>query len=386
MYPNIYLAVDNCFASKRWTAPEDWAKVISAIGLRHIEASADTELDPLYMGRDYLQDWPKAVRAAESRYGVRVANLFSGHGTYSTLGLTHTDPRVRRHMLDNWFKPLIAVAGELGTGMGFYAHAFSQQVLASPALYRDYCQILRDALCELNCYAQQVGCKFLALEQMYSPHQIPWTIHGTRELMQQVTHASGSPFYYTEDVGHHLTRFLMPTEVQLAEVLATGKAAPWLGNREAYALFDAAKAQNDSSDAACQAILQAAAATPYLFSCEEDGDCYAWLRELGCYSPIIHMQQSDGNSSSHNPFTAEKNAAGIICGKKLLTALKESYDRPHEPSLPSRCQNVYLTLEIFSGTAQLPREILENYKATVEYWRQFIPEDGLPLDQLVEQL
>ena len=34
---------------------------------------------------------------------------------------------------------------------------------------------------------------------------------------------------------------------------------------------------------------------PYLFAEAHDGDPYAWLRALGRYSPIIHLQQTDGH-------------------------------------------------------------------------------------------
>lgn len=60
-YPKIYLAIDNCFASKRWTKPEDWMKVISELGLNYIECSADNECDPLYSGTNYLRDWKEEV-------------------------------------------------------------------------------------------------------------------------------------------------------------------------------------------------------------------------------------------------------------------------------------------------------------------------------------
>ena len=50
MYPRIYLAIDNCFASKRWSTPADWMKVISDAGIYYVEASADNECDPLYSG------------------------------------------------------------------------------------------------------------------------------------------------------------------------------------------------------------------------------------------------------------------------------------------------------------------------------------------------
>ena len=81
MYPRIYLAIDNCFASKRWSTPADWMKVISDAGIYYVEASADNECDPLYSGTDFLKDWCSDVRAHSADTGVRIANLYSGHGT-----------------------------------------------------------------------------------------------------------------------------------------------------------------------------------------------------------------------------------------------------------------------------------------------------------------
>ena len=56
----------------------------------------------------------------------------------------------------------------------------------------------------------------------------------------------------------------------------------------------------------------------YLYSGEKDTDIYNWLRELGRFSPIIHLQQTDGNTSSHRPFTSRWNEGGIIFPEKVL--------------------------------------------------------------------
>lgn len=385
MYPKIYLAIDNCFASKRWTAPEDWARVIKQLGVNYIEASADTELDPLYMGKEYLVGWKQRVKAAQQSQGVKVANLFSGHGTYSTLGLSHPEATVRRNMLENWFKPMIATAAELEAGMGFYAHAFPVEGLQSQSRYDEYCKILTDALLELNAYAKKVGCKYLALEQMYTPHQIPWTIEGTKQMMQQLTEGAAYPFFFTEDVGHHLTSYVKPTQVQIKAAVASGKEI-WLGNDNAFAMYDRILEKGSITDAECDALLAAMDETPYMFAEEKDGDCYCWLKEIGCYSPIVHLQQTDGNASAHKPFTAECNAWGKISVKEVLQAIQESYNAPTCPELPAKCSEIYLTLELFSGTAQTVRSILRNYAQTVQYWRQFIPEDGIALDELLAKM
>ena len=104
------------------------------------------------------------------------------------------------------------------------------------------------------------------------------------------------------------------------------------------------------------------------------------------YSPIVHLQQTDGNASAHKPFTADCNRQGKITAKRVLQAIKKSYDVPVCKELPDRCSEIYLTLELFSGTAQTVRSILRNYSETVQYWREFIPEDGIALDVLLEKL
>lgn len=382
MYPKIYLAIDNCFASKRWTRPDEWAKVIAELGVQYIECSADTELDPLYMGPDYLRDWPALVKTAQKECGVKVCNLYSGHGTYSTLGLAHTDQRVRRHLMESWFKPLIRIAADMDAGMGFFAHCFSLSTLADGEKYSKQYNILIDELAELNVYAAEVGCKYLSVEQMYSPNQIPFTIYGAHLLIREVSYRSKLPFYFTEDVGHHCKKYVKPTRKDILDHFNRKDSSIWLGGTETSVLFDNALVEGVMNEEICQRILDDMGCMPWMFSMQEDTDCYEWLRRIGRHSPIIHLQQTDGNSSSHLPFTK----SGIIEGQKVLRALKESYDRPYYLGMPEQCSEVYLTLEIFSGTAQTPREILDNYRASVEYWRQFIPTDGMPLDALVAAL
>ena len=75
MDPKIYLGIDNCFASKRWVRPAEWLKQIRSLGLRYIEASADTECDPLYMGPAFTRDWIMAVQRGCEEMDMVVKNL-----------------------------------------------------------------------------------------------------------------------------------------------------------------------------------------------------------------------------------------------------------------------------------------------------------------------
>ncbi len=375
MYPKIYLAMDNCVFYKRWTRPDEWAKKMAELGVYFIEASADTELDPLYMGGEYLADWVEGVREAEAKYGVKVANLYSGHGTYSTLGLAHTDARVREHILRDWFFPMVETAGKLDCGMGFFTHAFAHEVLQSQTEYLRYVEILTQNLARVNEYAGGVGCGKLGIEQMYTPHQYPWRLEDTREIMKNVTQRSGRDFYFTEDTGHHHTKFMRPTE--MPKGAARGA---WLGSDAAFAMA------KSGGEAAWADIERDMAAHPQLFAKESDGDCYVTLESLGCYSPIVHLQQTNGSVSAHLPFTPEENAKGKINGADILIAIKRSYDAPIEADMPARTDEIYLTLELFSGTTSIMNDVLADCAASVEYWRQYIPRDGMTLDELVGML
>jgi sugar phosphate isomerase/epimerase len=390
--PRIYLAIDNCFASKRWTDPLEWARIVQKLGLRHVEASADNECDPLYADTEYLEDWVRATQSACNETGVRVANLYSGHGTYTTLGLAHPDLRNQERILNLWLKVMIANAAQLGAGLGFFCHAFNEPILQDPLAYAKAEETLYGRLAELADYAQQCGLKTIGLEQMYSPHQIPWTLEGARRLVRELYHRYGRPFYLTVDTGHQVgqRKFLRPTSRQLREALrslrVSGKLERglWLGPDVAYTHFrHAAAAPESQEEFHLQRVEEDMDCYPYLFASVEDGDTYLWLRQFGCYSPIIHLQQTDGNSSSHRAFTEENNQQGIIRAEEVLLAIADSYNRPLEPDMPPRCEEIYLTLEIFSGTADLPTEIIEQLAESVAYWRTYIPEDGLRLGELI---
>ena len=81
---------------------------------------------------------------------------------------------------------------------------------------------------------------------------------------------------------------------------------------------------------------------PHLFAAEQDCDLYGWLEQVGCYSPIVHLQQSNGKSSSHLPFTAACNETGIVHPLKVLQAIARSYTKEPRPGMPRRCAEVYL--------------------------------------------
>lgn len=392
IYPRIYLAIDNCFAAKRWTAPPEWGSIIKNLGLQYIEASADNECDPLYNGPEYFIDWIKEVKETEEELGVKIVNLYSGHGTYSTLGLGHNINKVHDRMLNKWLKSIIKISSYLGAGMGFFCHAFNQKTLQDQQLYDKTLHRLYDDFAYLAKYAADKGLKTISVEQMYTPHQVPWTIEGATDLLKEVYARLSRPFYLTIDVGHQCfqKRYQMPDCDMIKEYLRQRRASKWvgqmwLGPESAYQIFNEALSVSGLQESdEIEKIVHSMNEYPYMFADSKDSNPYNWLSKLGCWSPIIHLQQTDSTVSAHKPFTDEYNRTGIIDGNKVLDEIAKSYRDANRDSMPQVCREIYLTIEVFSGTGAMPIDIINCLQETVKYWRQFVPEDGLSLDKLLE--
>jgi hypothetical protein len=293
---------------------------------------------------------------------------------------------VRTRVVNDWLKVMARIAAQVPAGLGFYLHAFSEALLQDPGAYRSAKAALYQELAGVARFAGQLGPIPIIVEQMYSPHQIPWTIDGTIEYLREVTGAGGYPAYVAVDTGHQTgqRRFLRPSGEAVRRALAGEGLVPYLGPDTAYALFEQARCGAPALRAgAAEAIEAEMGRYPHLFAEQKDCDLYRWLEELGSYAPIIHLQQTNGKSSSHQPFTEANNQAGLVHPRKVLEAIARSYRREELPGLPPRSANVYLTFEIFPHTTDRPRDLLPVLAESVRYWRRWIPEDGLSLSALL---
>jgi hypothetical protein len=378
-YPRIYLAVDNCFATKRWPHPLEWATLLQELEIGFAEANADNDLDPFTTTPEYRQAWIRSVEAAQQETGVSVANLFSGIGTYTTLGLGHTDRRIRDRMLSCWLKPMTQIAASLQAGIGFFCHAFDDATMQSPEAYARAEENLCAALADVAQSAADCGTRAISVEQFGVPHQIPWTLQGTQRLLREVWSRSKQPFYITIDIEHQSSqhKFLRPSHAQLREALDTCRAGGqvtglWLGPRSALGIFRRALALPVREQAAQIRRLQEEMDRHlHLFASSEDGDTRAWLEQFACHSPIIHLKAID---------------AGYIAPPELLRAVAVCYEREADADLPPRCTSIYLTFELFSETVHTRDEIMNRLAACVTCWRQYVPRDGMRLDELIGTL
>ena len=248
---------------------------------------------------------------------------------------------------------------------------------------------LYDVMADLANYAAEIGMDYVGLEQMYSPHQPPWTIEGTVELLREVYRRSGKPFYITADLGHMNGQqyFVKPDEAYVREKIGLArKGTPdrrvWLGTEYAHKLYkDAAQGKVDE-DEAVRAIMADVEAHPNLFCQPIDWSIDAWMRTVGCYSPIVHLQQSDGKSSPHWPFSRDFNAKGVVKAEEVLRALIASYEQEDDPEMPPKSGEVVLTFEPFISTAGNTYDLLDDMKESVAYWRKWVPEDGMKLSEI----
>ncbi|NLD58052.1 MAG: hypothetical protein GX647_00135 [Clostridiales bacterium] len=394
--PKLFLAMDNCFAIKRWITPAQWFPVIKEMGATSIEASTDNEVDPLFLPASYMDDWVAEVKALEKEHGIRVRSFFTGYQTYRTAGLAHPDQRVRTKLVEDWYKPLICKAGQLDADIGFSFHAVCEEELGSPERYWEAIRRSNECFAHLAAFAWEHNRVKLCCEQMYAPYQPPFTIESARRMLKDVYGMGGRPFYIANDVGHMVgqRRFRMPDAGAIAaavgQVRSLGRTRDiWLGPASMYKkVYDQAGRPAGTDEAFSRAAARELRDDfPYMFSFGEgDGDPYAWIRELGAYSPIVHMQQTDGVRSSHAPFTAETNRTGIIAPGKVLRAMKESFDREEEEGMPPKTDRVTLAFELFISNVSYPHDYLEDLKETVAHWKRYIPEDGMTLDEAVEWL
>ena len=376
-YPRIHLVIDNCFAIKRWVEPYEWMRIIKEIGdIRLIQASTDNEIDPSHNTQEFRDQWVKEVKRYEKELGLEVVSLYSGYATYRTVGIASLSKSKRQAMIDRYFKPVVDVAGRLGAQVGNTLSAYSDTALQDPAMYKLVTQHIENSLVSMTKYAAEKGVIF-GYEQMYTPTQGMWTIRGCIDCMRSVYRMAKSPLYLTIDTAHQVgqSKFLKPSIEQISLMQQSA-------NTKAFNLPEAIEERIRNGEDP-EKIHKNLNEYDYWFAEPSDSDVFEWFSRLGCYSPIVHLQQTDGTYSSHKPFTAKNNENGIIDPKAVFKAIAESYAAPSMEGLPPKVKDIYLAFEIFFGITDTKKTILAELEESIDYWRRYLPRDGIRLDELI---
>lgn len=374
-YPRIHLTMDNCFAMKRWAKPSEWARVIREDigGISCVQASTDLEIDPQFCPPDYTGRWVRDVRQCEKKYGIRLVSFYSGYVTYRSISLLHWDKSYRERFRDAYLYGTIDLAEKMNAIAGGSLQAFTDEMLQDPEKFTEAEAMLMDYSVQCAKYAGSKGVQY-GFEQMYTPTQGWWRIKDVKRYMRDVYNVSGKPLYTTIDTAHMAGQnlFYYPSDEELRTMIAAHSA-------KGCRLPDEMKYMVDNGTNLAD-LQKTAKRYEFWFSEHGDEDVYRWLEEVSCYSPVMHLQQTDGSYSSHKPFIKKYNENGIIKPKEVLRSIVKCYDQTVDGNMPPRVQDIYLAYEIFFGITDSKEDIISALKETVAYWRDVIRVDGKPAD------
>ena len=302
----INLGTNICFAKKRWTQPDEWADIVkNELKLDLIEFDSDF-LDPLY-NKNNGKIIAKEIKKITDKNQIKIHNYFSGNMTHNVNFLTHPDLRLRNNYY-NWCLAGIDIACILGAGgIGSNFNTMPYSTLMDKKKYIAALKSLFKALQLLSSYSKEKGLKFLLWEQMYSYCEVPYTIIQSKKFINNINKASKIPIKLVIDLGHMCSQNFKHTRY--------------------------------------------------------DTDPYSWIKKLGKYTEVIHLQQTDNINSQHWPFTEEYNIKGIITPKKVLNYL-----------LNSGVEEINLIFEIFFSINVNEEKILKDMKYSIEYWKNSISE------------
>jgi sugar phosphate isomerase/epimerase len=299
---HLRLAINAGFAVNRFPEPQVWLRIVGRdLGVRRVQFVADL-LNP-FLPHDVIEQQITLLREHAERNDVAIDTAFTSAFTRVNHVL-HPDPLVRETWV-RWFEDFLVIAQRLGArAVGSHFGILSVRDFEDDARRRERVAQGIAAWQRLSRRALDLGLDFLMFEPMSIPREMASTIRDTRALLEQVNDGAAVPILLCVDVDH-----------------------------------------GDVSDPTAS-------------------DPYAWLREFGAQSPVVHIKQSKADKSGHWAFTAEHNKEGVITAPKVMEALEQSGAR-----------SVTLALEL-SHRERYPQEyrVLDDFCESVAYWRRWVTE------------
>lgn len=258
---NILLGLNcNCFTN-RYDEPQEWTKVCSDLGVRHVMFNVDL-IDP-YWPWDLQRRLCDETLDACERYGIKIHCSFGGHhGHQHYLG--HPDPECRREA-ESFFRRAIRQTAYLG-GKSF-GTCFAIQTVrthSEPGLRQEIMEDAIAAYYRLAEYGAQAGLEALAYEATSVPRETCATFAENDYVLERCADMA-IPMRVVLDLGHR-----------------------------------------------------------NMAGTSEETDHLAWIRRYGKHCDVIDCQQSDLTASRHWPFLSEYNEKGVINGDEVIQAIEES--------------------------------------------------------------
>lgn len=257
----LRLGINTGFAVNRYSQPERWSDIVSEIGIKYVQFTAD--LLNVSMPRDVVTKQADRIKKACRTRDIEITSTFTGAFTRVN-HLAHPDPEIRDYWVA-WFKKYAELTAEFETRvMGSHFGIFTFHDDRDPKIRAE--RLNQNIACwhEVAEYAAKLGIEKIIWEPMSISREQGETIEKCRELQDRVNVDAPLPFEICLDVDH-------------GDVCS--------GN-------------------------------------PSDTDPYEWLKEFASESPVIHLKQSSANKSGHWPFTPEYNKIGIIDAKKFVQFLE----------------------------------------------------------------
>ncbi len=297
----IHLGMNLLYAAKRWIEPDVWGQQIGQRwGLEYAQFCFDL-LDPRAT-QESKNEYCAEVKKAEQKYHFKMHSCLTGSATFWYLLLMHPFAKGRE---DAW--RWCELAAETSEMLG--AHSLGGPIAA--ASVSDYANAERfkyltdefiKGMQHFANYASKHGQEFIFFEPSTLGREGLVHLDQAKSLYDRLNKNVDIPIYLMLDVGHQC-------------------------GAEAKGI---------------------------------DRDPYKWLEELGQYSPVVHIQQTDGEADHHWSFAEKNNAKGIIKIDKVLNSLEKS-----------GLKEVWIFPEFFYGTDVDDSQILEEIDESFEYIKSF---------------
>jgi sugar phosphate isomerase/epimerase len=297
----IWLGINNAFALKNWPEPEAWAAIMAHdLGLKQVQFSFDL-LDPLLPEPGRAELCAEVAQTA-AQFGLELGSSFTGLIVYAQNHLAHPSPHVRGQAY-RWYQAAIEVSARLGAkATGGHMGAMSVADFADPARRSELRAAVIDAVRGLTQDAAQHGQSCLLWEPMPDAREFPHTPQEAIAVLEEVNAGAAVPVQLCFDLGH----------------CAPGP---------------------DGSVA----------------------DPHAWLAELLPWTPIVHLQQTDGKGDRHWPFAPAYAEVGIVDPARVVEIARSS-------PLP----RVDLVFEVSHAFDAAPQQILDDLRWSVEAWAKYL--------------
>jgi sugar phosphate isomerase/epimerase len=245
-----------------------------------------------------VADLCERVRETARAHDLVIQSTFTGLVGYAQSLLAHPEPPVRAHAR-RWFEAGIAVTARLGAeATGGHMGALSAWDHADPRRRREMRQALVASVGSLARTSAALGLEYLLWEPMPVAREMPHTPDEAVALLAEVNDGVGVPVRLCFDLGHCCASDLAPGQ-----------------------------------------------------------DPHAWLERLLPWTPVIHLQQTDGRGDHHWPFTREFAATSVIDVRRVVEIARQS-------PLPT----VYLFLEICHGHEVPDEQVIDDLRASVDTW------------------